>query len=67
MRDDTTKKSHQPILPRLHAQASRLYVSPGAQRLALLHHSQIMRAHAPTVHRLLLWDSLGRAIEEGTP
>jgi hypothetical protein len=44
-------------------QAARLYPSPEVQRLALLHHVAIMRAHAKTQARLLLWDAFARVLE----
>jgi hypothetical protein len=45
------------------SQAARLYERPEAQRLALLHHARIMRQHAPTPARLLLWDDVARALD----
>ena len=54
-------------VPHLVRQAEQLYSTAGAQTLALQHHAALMRAHAPSVQRLLYWDSLGQAVEEVTP
>lgn len=54
-------------LRRLAEQAARLYESPQAQQLALLHHASLMRQHAPTPTRLLLWDDVVLALDLDHP